>query len=163
MAQSYAHTALLTTPRAFAWTTTTAQTGTYNLEVWVKDSSSTTTTYDTWKGGTFAITGGAAPTCTMATLSATPASPQTAGTAVTLNAGTSGCTSPQYEFWMLPPGGGWTLVQSYAASALLTTPSAYAWNTTGALAGVYQFEVWIKDSTSSARLDTWSGINFTIQ
>ncbi len=95
--------------------------------------------------------------CTNATFSASPTSPQAAGTAVTVTGRALTCTTPEYEFWMQSP---WRrlrkLVQSYSQSALLTTPNAYAWDTTTAVTGIYNLEVWVKDSTSTTTTyDTW--------
>lgn len=69
------------------------------------------------------------------TAEASPASPQVAGTIVTI-AGNYG-TLPlyDYEFWISPPAGGWTLKQ--AAS----TDATYTWNTTGLDPGVYRLSV----------------------
>jgi hypothetical protein len=73
--------------------------------------------------------------CTGASLSADAFPPITAGTTVTLTATASGCSSPLYRFWRLDPGGGWTMVQDYSATA------TYAWNTTGLANGTYSFAV----------------------
>jgi hypothetical protein len=65
---------------------------------------------------------------------------------VTVTAQASGCPdpNPQYEFWVLPPGGNaYQLVQAYSAS------STVAWNTTGLAPGSYRFSVWVRDTNSS--------------
>ena len=129
----------------------------YQWEVWIKDSSSTTSNYDTYDGSSFEVDGSFAP-CTNATASPNPASPQTVGTPVTINASSSACATPQYEFWELAPGGqsGWTIVQPYSAS------TSYAWNTSQG-PGVYQFEVWVRDMNSTAPYDTYTGFSDTLQ
>ena len=92
--------------------------------------------------------------CTAATLMAAPASPQTAGTPVTLTATVMSCPSPLYKFWIQPPGGSWGVVQPYGAS------NTYPWNTTGT-AGVYHLEVDIKNTGSTAAYDSVANITFT--
>src|SRR5690348_11760794 len=54
--------------------------------------------------------------CTTPTLTASPGSPQPAGTAITLTATTSGCASPAYRFWYRQPGYGWSIVQDYGSA-----------------------------------------------
>ena len=98
---------------------------------------------------------GGSAACTNATLSASPASPQNAGIPpVTLTAGSSSCSNAQYEFWMLPPGGSWTVAQVLGSGT-------FAWDTTNALMGTYQFEVWVS-ATGGPSYDSWSGISYTM-
>src|SRR5436189_32362 len=54
---------------------------------------------------------------------------------------------PEYQFWMLPPGGTWTIAQPYGAS------NTYNWTTTGAATGNYEFQVWIRATGSAAAYD----------
>jgi len=42
------------------------------------------------------------------------------------------------------PGGAWTILQAYSSTDNVT------WNTTGLPAGTYLFDVWVKQSGSSA-------------
>jgi len=89
--------------------------------------------------------------CTNATLSGTPASPQIAGTTITLTATSSRCVKPQYQFWMANPGAGWSIVQPYSASPTFT------WNTTGAAGGTYALSVWVRDANSGGASSNGSG------
>src|SRR5207248_1400908 len=73
-----------------------------------------------------------------------PASPQAPGTVVTLTGSAAGCSSPTYEFWIQPPGGAWQIVQAYSPAASAT------WNTTGLAVGTYLFDIWARQSGSSA-------------
>jgi hypothetical protein len=56
----------------------------------------------------------------------------------------SGCPNPVYQFWIQPPGGAWTILQAYSSSSSAT------WNTSGQPTGTYLFDVWVKQSGSSA-------------
>jgi alpha-tubulin suppressor-like RCC1 family protein len=148
--QSYSSSASVT------WTSDTTV-GDYILEVWVKDANSSTTNWDTDAVLGYTISATGAQTCSNATLTATPASPQVAGTSVTLNAGSSGCSNPQYEFWMLTPGSStYTVIQSYSSSASVT------WTSDTTL-GDYILEVWVKDATSTtSNWDTDAILGYTI-
>ena len=81
-------------------------------------------------------------TCTNTTLTAAPPSPSLSGTSIQLNAGSSSCVNPRYEFWMQPPGGVWSIVQGYSPTA------TYTWSTVGRVPGVYHFSVWSRDMNS---------------
>ncbi len=78
------------------------------------------------------------------TLTASPPSPQTAGTPVTFTANASGCpTFPEYEFWMRGASSpNWLLVQYYSTNNVLT------WNISST-AGDWYVAVWVKDFSSA--------------
>jgi spore germination protein YaaH len=129
----------------FTWNTTPPA-GTYHYSVWLRDASSGAS-YDTYFPGTaFTLT---TTPCTSVTASATPASPQTAGTAVTITASASGCANPRYEFWIQAPGGSWTIMQPYSSAA------SFSWNTSGLDAGSYKYSVWARDASSGASYDAY--------
>jgi hypothetical protein len=138
----------------FNWTTTGLPSGTYTYSVWVRNGVSTAS-YDAYfPGAAYKLT---ATPCASVTASAAPASPQAAGTPVTITASASGCPSPRYEFWMLGQGATtWQLVQGYSASA------SYNWNSTGSLAGTTLFSVWIRDASSTAAYDAYGNTPYTI-
>ena len=147
IAQPYSGTA------TFNWTTTGLPAGTYNYSVWARDNASAAA-YDTYFPGTAYVLTSAA--CSSVTASAAPASPQSAGTPVTITATASGCPNARYEFWILPPGGSWTIMQAYSASA------TFNWNTTPT-AGVYRYSVWVRDNSSAAAYDTYfPGTTYTL-
>src|SRR6266566_4258375 len=129
----------------FTWNTTPPS-GTYHYSVWARDASSAAS-YDTYFPGTvYTLT---TTPCTSVTASAAPASPQTSGTAITITASASGCPSARYEFWIQAPGGSWTIVQAYSATA------TFNWNTTGLPPGTYKYSVWVRDASSGASYDTY--------
>jgi hypothetical protein len=93
--------------------------------------------------------------CTGETLTATPPSPQTAGTPETLTAsGVTNCTNPLYRFWMRPPGGSWTVLRNYSSS------NTFNW-TSDTLVGTYGLEVDVKSSASTAAYDSVANTTFT--
>jgi hypothetical protein len=94
--------------------------------------------------------------CASVTASAAPPSPSLPGTAVTFTASASGCPNPRYQFWTLAPGGAWTIAQSYSSSA------TFNWNTSGLPAGAYHYSVWVRDASSAAGYDAYTGNPYTL-
>ena len=129
----------------WAWNTAGYAPGTYTVAAWARDTSSVGTHaggLGTWDALTsFAYTLTSSP-CMSASATTTPPGSAPAGSAVTINASTSGCPSPQYQFWMLAPGSQiWQDVQPYSSSA------TYNWASPSS-PGTYAFIVWIKDPSS---------------
>jgi len=125
------------------WTTTGQATGTYLFDIWAKQSGSTAN----WEAHispnpTYTLQTGTP--CSAVTLAFNPASPQTTGVSVTLSGSATGCPTPQYEFWVQPPGGAWSVLQSYSANANAM------WNTSGLAGGTYLFDVWARQNGSTA-------------
>ena len=142
LAQAYSTSATLN------WNTAGLAIGNYSFSVWARDATSpgaintSLGSFDAFVPG-FTYTLGSKP-CTSATASATPASPQAPGTAVSITAAALGCPNPNplYQFWILTPGGAWSVVQAYS------TIAAFNWNTTGKVSGTYRFSVWVRDAGS---------------
>jgi hypothetical protein len=130
------------------WNTSGLSGGNYLFDVWAKQVDSSAS-YDTHisPNPTYILQSG--PACTSVTWNApSPASPQAPGTQVTLSATASGCASPQYQFWVQPPGGSWTILQAYSSASTAT------WNTSGQGGGTYSFDVWVKQLGSSSSYET---------
>jgi hypothetical protein len=146
-----------TVKRAFGgatwrWDTAGLATGTYQLSVWARQSGSTAG-YDAYFVGTYQLTVVA---CGPASIAASPTSPQATGAQITFSATSAGCSSPRYEFWELPPGGTWKLVQPYG------TGMTFTWASTGAAAGDYDFAVWTVATGSPNSYDSYALTNFSI-
>lgn len=144
----------------YSWITTGRAMGTYQFSVWARDASSlgaNTTglgTYDVFAGVGHTLSPAV---CSGVTESAAPPSPAASGTPVTITGVASGCPSPLYEFWMLAQGSStWRIVQGYSTNA------SYQWNSTGALAGTEQFGVWVRDASSNASYDAYTGIPYAV-
>jgi hypothetical protein len=149
LAQAYSPSAV------FKWDTTGKGGGTYRFSVWAKDAASGAS-YDAWDASLYYTINTKA--CTSLGVTASPASPVMAGTAVTITGVAATCPNPSYEFWILYPGAGsWQTAQAYSPAA------AFNWDTTGKPAGTYRFSVWVKDATSAAPYDAWNaGQYFTL-
>ncbi len=129
------------------WNTAGQPAGIYLFDVWAKQSGSSAS----WEAHvspnpTYTLQAPPPPpTCTAVTWNApSPASPQAPGTTVTFSGTATGCPNPVYQFWIQPPGGSWTILQAYSSSSTVT------WNTAGQATGTYLFDVWVKQSGSSA-------------
>jgi hypothetical protein len=153
LAQPYSSTA------TFNWNTAGKPTGSYRFSVWARDAASPGTsgtppnTYDAFNAFVYGLTGSS---CSGMSASAAPPSSATAGTLVTVTGTASGCANPRYQFYLLPPGGTWTLVQAYSPS------NTFSWNTAGSPAGSYRFSVWARDASSSSSYDAFSAFQYTL-
>ena len=94
--------------------------------------------------------------CTAATMSASPPSPQSLGTAVTWSATASGCATAEYKWWELPAGGAWQIVQDWSPNA------TFAWNTTTETAGTSSWQVWVRRSGSTAPYEAYASASYTL-
>jgi hypothetical protein len=128
---------------AFTWITQNGPlpTGTYRISVWARDRGRATA-YDTFSAFDYTLT--ATTPCSSVTVTSSPPVTASAGTTVTMTAGATGCPNPEFEFWMLPPGGTWQIIGAsyFKGSGNLT------WNTAGMPAGSYRFSVWARDAGS---------------
>ena len=79
--------------------------------------------------------------CAGASITMSPVSPQWTGAHVTVTAGSSPCSNPQYRFWIQPPGGGWSVVQNYSSS------NTYSW-AAPSVPGTYRVEADVRNSTA---------------
>jgi hypothetical protein len=78
--------------------------------------------------------------CSSATLTASPAGPQTAGVAVWLTAGSSGCLNPRYQFSIQDANGNWVIQQKFGSYR-------WSWDTYHFAAGAHTLRVWANHAT----------------
>jgi hypothetical protein len=129
----------------FDWNTTGRRAGAYDFSVWARDANGPGTTgtapnrYDVFSAFVYTLT---TSPCTAVGASSAPDGTASAGTPVIITGSASGCPNALYEFWLLAPGGHWTLVQTYSSS------STFNWNTTGRAPGSYLISVWARDTSS---------------
>ena len=135
------------------WNTTGYAAGTYLLAVYVKDASSTTTTYNTYAYGSFTLR---VNYCTATNIAPDKTSPQPSGTPVTFTATATACHAPLYEWWV-NKADVWTVVKDFAHSS-----NTFAWNTTGLPNGTYQIGVWAKQTGSTKLHDAFAFITYTL-
>lgn len=129
----------------WAWNTTGLAAGTYQIGAWARQSGSTAS-YDAYGITTFALGTG---NCISAGMTPSLNPPQAPGASVLFTANSNACSSPQYQFWLLPPGGSWTIMQPFAGG------STWTWSTAGYAQGTYQYGVWVKQTGSAATYDAY--------
>ena len=135
---------------SFSWTTMGLPPGTYQVAIWVRRQGSGTPTYEAGAGGTYTLTG-----CSSAMLTPTPGS-FARGTTVSFVATSSGCANPEYEYWVMAPGGYWQLLRAYGSAS-------FGWNTAALPLGTYQLVVWVRQQGSgTATYDSGAGGAYTL-
>jgi alpha-tubulin suppressor-like RCC1 family protein len=154
---SYAIAQAWSTSPTFAWNTTGKAPGQYWLSVWVRSPGWSTSAYETYAAAPYNILGSAK--CTGGAVVASPSSPSTLGTIVTVTASASTCSSPEYQFYYLPPGGTYSVVQPWSPN-----PN-YVWNTSTASSGVSSFSVHMRQQGSTLYNETvgqmYYALNYT--
>jgi hypothetical protein len=134
----------------WSWDTSGLAPGVYNVHVWANKAGDSTSTWEAYASSTVTLTG-----CTSAALSPTNPS-AAAGSMVTLTATSSGCTNPQYEFWVMYPNGTWNLIQGFGSAT-------FNWNTTGLASGTYTVHVWAnQQGASTAAWETYGSDTVTL-
>src|ERR1700687_869310 len=112
-----------------------------------------------WHGGSTSVHA-ATGVCTSASMTSNAGrAPQTT---VAFTAGSTGCLTPEYKFFIQTAGGAWGGQTGYGASGVAKTGdgAAATWNldTTGYVAGVYWVGVWVRQTGSSAAYEAyWIG------
>lgn len=138
------------TASTHAWNTSVA--GAHDWVVWVRESGSSGS-YETYRSGRFTVFDGAL--CSGASLSGSPPSPIGVSTPVTLTGSAScGASTAEYQFWHLPPGGSWTVLQSFSTTA--TT------NWTPTVAGQHSVLVWVRAQGSPNTYDTYKSLGYSV-
>jgi hypothetical protein len=118
--------------------------GVWEIGVWARDAASTSS-YDSYSIVT-AVVG----SCQEVSASTGGMDTAYEGQTISVSAGTNtACPlpSPEYQFWLLPPGGTWTVEQAYGG------PAYWNWNTAGFSPGFYQYGLWAKSISSPAAYD----------
>ena len=140
----------------WTWNTTGASLGIYTISVWARNVGSAAS-WETYKETPFALqTPPPPPPCTSVSVTPGVASPQQPGVAVAFTATAAGCTTPEYRFWVLPPGGGWQIMRDWGSGT-------WTWNTSGNVAGSYTISVWARNVGSAASWETYKETPFTLQ
>jgi len=141
-----------TSTDTFNWTST-ASAGGYYVGVHVRDTASSFPV-DAVASIPYSLT---PVTCASVTETASPPNSSLSGTQVAFTATASGCPNPVYEFWARWQGySTWQMLQGYSTS------NVYNWNSTGAAPGTEYIGVWVKDVSSSAAVDAYLSIPYSV-
>jgi streptogramin lyase len=151
IARSYANSSA-----TLDWNTTGLVPGTYLVGVWARQTGSSAS-YEAYSFITFTLTGAPAQKCSSTNVSPDLASPQPPGTVVTFTATAAGCDTPDFRFFIAPPGGAFAQAQAWGATNTL------AWNTSGLPPGPYQIGVWARQHGSTATYEAFAFITYQLQ
>ena len=135
----------------FVWNSV-APVGIYKIDVWVRQAGSGAA-YQAIQLVSFTLTPAAA--CANATLSSDKGSPQQSGTIITFTATSTGCTNPQYLFYVQLSNGTWTIARNYGGPT-------FVWNTAGLPAGAYHVDVWVRQLSHTASYETLMNNAYTL-
>ena len=131
------------TVNTWSWTTTNADVGANQVNVWVRDGNhAPASSYDSFKIADFAITAQNQPPVANS-LNPDKASPQSPGTSILW---TASATDPdgdpiQYRFWLKGP----STANAWVEKRGWNTDNTWSWTTTNADVGANQVNVWVRD------------------
>ncbi|HKW59021.1 MAG TPA: PQQ-binding-like beta-propeller repeat protein [Candidatus Dormibacteraeota bacterium] len=97
--------------------------------------------------------------CSSASVTANPATTQTAGLGVGFNATASGanCGTPIFEYWIQYPDGVWHMVRAFS------TDSTFNWSTAGLRPGQYVVHVWANEQgDQTATFEAYGSLTYTL-
>jgi N-acetyl-anhydromuramyl-L-alanine amidase AmpD len=138
------------TDATWAWNTAGWAPGSYTIHVWANQQGDSTATWESYASASVALS-----ICTSASLSPTSVS-QPAGGMVQLTASSSGCATPQYEYWVQSVDGTWKMIQGWGGAT-------FSWNTAGLTPGTYTVHVWANNQgDSTARWEAYGSASVTL-
>ena len=141
------------TTNTWTWDTSGATTGTYGVQVYVRNVGSSAK-YEATKTLSYVLS---YPPASGTTLSPDMTSPQTAGANITFTAGgVGGSGNYEFRFW-LKAAGVWTTVQAYSID------NTWTWDTTGLAPDTYRVQVYVRNVGSSEKYDAVLGTGYVIK
>jgi len=126
--------------------------GIFQIGVWARAAGSLNS-YDAFFVSSYPIT--TSTSCVVSALKADVVPPQPVGSTITFTPQQTNCAK-QYKFWLLPPGGSWTVMQAYGAG------STWTWNTSSWRAGIYEVGVWEGAASSPLSYESYAITTFTL-
>lgn len=148
------------------WDTSSVAPGTYLLGVWEKIIPIGTCpycgglTYLYYSITTVTVVANS-DTCWSATVIPSVQPPQAAGAVISVGATAVGampgeCSTPEFRFFIAPPGGGFVERQAYSPN------SGFSWNTAGLAPGVYQLGVWARQQGSGSAYEAYAIVSYQL-
>jgi phosphatidylinositol-3-phosphatase len=118
----------------FNWSTAGLRPGAYTVHAWANQTGDYMGRLEAFGSATLTLTA-----CTSASVSPAAGS-YAVGISVAFTASASGCTSPQYEFWLQTTDGAWHKMRGFSAT------TTWTWSSTGYARGTYHLHVWANTS-----------------
>jgi hypothetical protein len=123
------------------WVTTGLGGGTYTIHVWANQTGDSTATWEAYGSSTVTLVA-----CVSASLSPASVTQEVAST-VHFTASSSGCSAPQYEYWVQYLDASWHMLRGFS------TDPTWNWVTSGLAPGTYTVHVWANQTGDSTA--TW--------
>ena len=130
---------------SWGWVTSGLAPGTYHVNVWANQTGDSTALAEAIGSSTVTLTG-----CTSASLSPSSTTVQ-AGSTVHFSATSSGCSNPQYEYWVQALDGTWSMQRPFS------TDPTWNWVTSGLAPGTYHVNAWANQAGASTALSETIG------
>ena len=136
---------------------TLAFAGTYQVGVWAQNLGPING-YDAYALSTIHVgTGCGSPIASPESAGGPPVAVSGATVRFTVAAYACAPNAERFQFWLLPPGGTWRVVQAYSGNV------SWDWFTGGSGPGTYQIGLWEKDVLSPAAYDHYSFTTYVIK
>jgi hypothetical protein len=141
-------------PGQVTWTTTGLDDGTYEVGLWSKDSTQPASVpYNTYFIQTYQLAVGRCSAAAIGPQGLTSPPP----VMVNFSAGATDCSTPVFQFWVLPPNStAWRVVQAYNVS------NGFTLDTTGLAPGPYRIGVWVRQNNSSVAYDSYAIMTYWV-
>ncbi len=140
------------TASTLSWDTTGKPPGTYTFQVDAKNQgASPPAGFDTQARTTFRLA-----LCVTPTMSTDVAAPRLPGTAITVTSTVTCQGTPEYRYWILPPGGTWTMARDYSSSA------SFKWDTTHLGYGDYYVGVHVRTTGTTVANESFQSIPYSL-
>jgi hypothetical protein len=95
------------------------------------------------------------PTGPTADLTSDEASPQPSGSIIMFTATSTGCSNPEYRFYVQNPLGAWFVARDYGGPT-------FTWNTVGLVAGTWHVDVWVRQRGSGNAYEAFMNILYVL-
>lgn len=137
-------------PDTWTWDTTGLPLGTYTFQVDARNLGSTG--LDTYARISFRLA-----LCVTPALAPDRASPQLPATPVTVSATVTCQGTPEYRFWIQPPGGAWSMAQDYSAT------STFNWNQGRLAYGDYNLGVHVRTAGTTLDYESYTSLSYSLR
>jgi spore germination protein YaaH len=134
----------------WTWNTTGQPLGTYTVQVDARNQGSSVS-LDTYARMSFRLA-----LCVTPTLTSDAAPPQLLGTVVTYTAAVTCQGTPEYRFWVEPPGGAWSIAQDYGPAA------TFRWDTSHLAYGNYNIGVHVRTAGTTVAYESVQSVPYSL-
>jgi spore germination protein YaaH len=141
------------TTNTVTWDTTGKALGTYTFQVDAKNQGATPAAgFDTQSRLAFRLA-----LCVTPTITSDVASPRMPGTAVTFTSTVACQGTPEYRYWVQPPGGAWTIAQDYSPAA------TFKWDTSHLAYGDYNIGIHVRTTGTTVPYESVQSVLYSLR